>query len=555
MEKIWLNEYPKGVPAEIDVDAYASIIDVIEKGIQEYGDRDAFECMGNKLSFTQLDGLTRAFASYLINDLGLKKGDRVAVMLPNLLQYPTAMFGILRAGMVVVNVNPLYTDRELEYQLEDSGSRAIVLLESLSQAHAAVLKRAKLKAVISTSPADAAELPACLGASSLSEAERSRAEADGEKLDLRTALALGNMHSLPEVPMGHDDLAFLQYTGGTTGVSKGAELTHRNIIANLLQLRNWMSVVIRAGEECFITMVPVYHIMALTGSCLLSVSVGGKNVLFPNPKDIDASVAELKKHRFTVMLGVNTLFNSLLNTPAFAGVDFSHLKMTLGAGAAVQQVVAERWKALTGNDLTEAYGLTEASPGVTFTPLDKPQWSGTIGVPLPSTIVSLRDDVDAPVKPGSPGELCVKGPQVMRGYWNKPAETAAAFTHDGFLKTGDMAIMDDRGYIRLVDRKKDMILVSGFNVYPTEIESVVAMHEGVLECACVGVPDEKSGEVPKVYIVKKDPGMDASAVQEHCKQFLAGYKLPKHYEFLGELPKSNVGKILRRELRRLSAGE
>ena len=547
MEKIWLKEYPNRVPAEIDINTYTSFVEILEKSMEQHGHLVAFECMGTKLSFAQLDILTKNFASYLTGTLGLVKGDRVAIMLPNLLQYPVAMFGIMRAGLVVVNVNPLYTPRELEYQLQDSGALAIVLLDGLCQAHQSLLARAELKAVITTPTAGASILPENLNDVAQTGAASGNAVTGLNVIELRTALATGGKHPFTRVALTHDDNAFLQYTGGTTGLSKGAQLTQGNITANVLQIRLWMLDPGNGTEECFITMLPLYHIMALTVSCLLSVALGSKNVLFPNPRDMDGCITELKKHRFTVMLGVNTLFNGLLNTPAFAEVDFSALKLTIGGGAAVQQVVAERWKKLTGNDLSEAYGLSETSPGATFSP--KLKWDGTIGVPLPSTIVSLRDDDNRPVPLGSPGELCIKGPQVMRGYWNKPKETEDAFTPDGYFKTGDIGIMNERGYFKLVDRKKDMILVSGFNVYPTEIEAVVAMHEGVLECACVGVPDEKSGEVPKVYIVRKDPGMDINAIEGHCRKHLAGYKLPKHFEFRDDLPKSNVGKILRRELR------
>ena len=543
MEKIWLKEYAPGVPSEIDVNAHASIVGLLEKCTARYSPQNAFECSGIKLTYAQLDVLTRNFASYFTNTLGLARGDRVAVMLPNLIQYPVAMFGILRAGMVVVNVNPLYTPRELEYQLQDSGARAIVLLENLCDKHKEVLDRAGLDAIVTTSLDGAGILPDNLG-----ETNTNGAGGTG-RVSLPVALAMGRQAPFTPAILTRDDNAFLQYTGGTTGVSKGAELTHGNITANLTQLRVWTGDLIKAGQECFITMIPLYHIMALTGSCLLSISSGANNILFTNPKDMDGSIAEMKKHRFSVMLGVNTLFNGLLNHPAFADANFSGLKLTIGGGASVQQVVAQRWKKLTGNDLTEVYGLTEASPGVTFAPLDKPEWNGTIGIPLPSTIVSLRDDNNDEVPVGSPGELCIKGPQVMRGYWNKPKETANAFTPDGFLKTGDVAVMNERGYIKLVDRKKDMILVSGFNVYPTEIEAVVAMHEGIFECACVGVPDDQSGEVPKVYAVRKDPALTVSALQEHCKKHLAGYKVPRHVEFIEQLPKSTVGKILRRELR------
>jgi long-chain acyl-CoA synthetase len=545
MDKIWLKEYPRGVPAEIDMGAYASIVDVLEQNFSRHAARTAFECMGMKLRFADIDKLTRDFASFLNHVLGLRKGARVAIMLPNLLQYPVAMFGILRAGLVVVNVNPLYTPRELEHQLRDSGADAIVMLEDLYSAHAVTLAAIGMKTVVTTKASD---ISALFHAMTTDEFAASGHAGQGV-ISFLDVLAAGSSAAFRPTPLSHDDTAFLQYTGGTTGVSKGAQLTHGNIVANLLQLKLWLGVATKEGEECFITMIPLYHIMGLTGSSLLSVSLGANNVLFPNPRDIEASIAELKKHRFTVMLGVNTLFNGLLNVPAFSDLDFSALKITIGAGAAVQQVVAERWQRLTGVGLTEAYGLTETSPGCTFSPLDKPDWNGMIGLPLPSTTVSLRDDDGNDVPVGQPGELCVKGPQVMRGYWNNLVETVKVFTQDGYLKTGDVAVMNERGFLKLVDRKKDMVLVSGFNVYPTEIEAVVAMHPGVLECACVGVPDEKSGEAVKVYVVRKDPGLAAGDLDVHCRQHLTGYKLPRHFEFRDQLPKSGVGKILRRELR------
>ena len=550
-ERIWLREYPKWVSPEVDTGLYSSIVDLLEKSCNHYRGDTAYENLGTALSYDDLDRLTQDFASYLQNVLGLFKGDRVAVMLPNLLQYPVAIFGILRAGMAVVNVNPLYTPRELEHQLKDSGARAIVIVENCCPTLQQVAHRTKIEAVLTTQIGDLLPFPKGLITNAVLKYVKKAVpkwEIPGA-IPFRTALTRGKAQPYARTPLTQQDIAFLQYTGGTTGLSKGATLTHGNIIANLLQMRAWMSSALAEGEETIITALPLYHIFALTVNCLMFMAVGGRNVLITDPRDMPGFLKELGRHRFTAFTGVNTLFNSLLNAPGFDELDFSSLKLTVGGGAAVQQSVAERWKAVTGKPLTEGYGLTETSPGVCFGPLDKPDWNGTIGLPLPSTLVVLRDDDNRDVKRGEPGELCIKGPQVMQGYWQKPEENAKAFTADGFLKTGDVAVMDERGYFRIVDRKKDMILVSGFNVYPNEIEGVVAMHPGVLECACIGVPDDKSGEAVKVVVVRKDPSLTADELREHCKKNLTGYKVPKHFEFRSELPKSNVGKILRRELR------
>ncbi len=550
-DRVWLKEYPRGVPAEVDTSVYSSIVDLLEKSCNHYRGDVAYENLGTGLRYDDLDRLTQDFASYLQNVLGLHKGDRVAVMMPNLLQYPVAIFGILRAGMAVVNVNPLYTPRELEHQLVDSGARAIVILENFCPTLQEVVQRTKVETVLAARVGDLLGFPKGLIANAtLKYVKRALPKwSIAGAIPFRTALARGKAQPYARVALTHEDLAFLQYTGGTTGLSKGATLTHGNIVANLLQMRAWMSSALADGEETVITALPLYHIFALTVNCLMFMAVGGRNVLITNPRDMPAFLAELRRHRFTAFTGVNTLFNGLLNTPGFEDIDFSSLKLTVGGGAAVQQAVAERWKAVTGKALTEGYGLTETSPGVCFGPLDKPDWNGTIGLPLPATMVVLRDDDNHEVKQGDPGELCVKGPQVMQGYWQKPEENAKVFTADGFLKTGDVAVMDARGYFKIVDRKKDMILVSGFNVYPNEIEGVVAMHPAVLECACVGVPDEKSGEAVKVVVVRKDESLTAEELREHCKKNLTGYKVPKHYEFRTSLPKTNVGKILRRDLR------
>ena len=549
--KIWLSEYTPGVPAEIDVNTYVSAVDLLEQSIRRFRNNVAFECMGVELRYDDLDRLTQDFASYLQNVLGLDKGDRVAIMMPNLLQYPIVLFGILRAGMTVVNVNPLYTPRELEHQLKDSGARAIVIVENFCHTLQQVLERTPVETVITTQLGDLHPFPKSLLVNTVVKRVKKlvpRWSIPGS-VPLRAALARGKAQPYMPIDLFHNDIAFLQYTGGTTGLSKGATLTHGNIVANMLQARAWLSTLLREGEELVVTALPLYHIFALLANCLIFMSLGAKNLLITNPRDMAGFVKELSRHRFTALTGVNTLFNGLLNTPGFAELDFSSLKFTLGGGTAVQQSVAEQWTRVTGKPLTEAYGLTECSPAVSFNPIHKPDWNGTIGLPLPSTIVALRDDANNEVALGESGELCVSGPQVMQGYWQKPEENAKVFTIDGFLRTGDIATMDAKGYLRIVDRKKDMILVSGFNVYPSEIEAVVAMHPGVLECACVGVPDERSGEAPKVFVVRKDPALTAEALLAFCRNELTAYKLPRQIAFVESLPKSNVGKILRKELR------
>jgi long-chain acyl-CoA synthetase len=550
-ERIWLKEYPAGVGAEADINQFSSVVDILEKSIGQYRNHCAYECMGVQLSYDALDRYTQDFASYLQNVLGLNRGDRVAIMMPNVLQYPVALFGILRAGMVVVNVNPLYTPRELEHQLNDSGARAIVIVENFCATLQEVVRKTRIEQVITTQLGDLHPFPKNLLVNAVVKYRKKMVPkwAIRNSITLNSALCRGKAEPYHRVELMHQDTAFLQYTGGTTGLSKGAQLLHGNIVANMAQMGAWMTTNAEPGKEIVITALPLYHIFALALNCLVFMSIGAKNVLITNPRDMAGFVDELKKHRFTVFTGVNTLFNGLLHTPAFAELDFSPLKIVVGGGAAVQQAVAEQWKKVTGKPITEGYGLTETSPGVSFSPLDKPDWNGSIGVPLPSTLVSLRDDDNNEVAQGEAGELCVKGPQVMAGYWQKPEENAKVFTADGYLKTGDIATMDEKGYLRIVDRKKDMILVSGFNVYPNEIESIVALHAGVLECACIGVPDEKSGEAVKVFVVKKIPSLVADELREHCKQNLTGYKVPKHFEFIDALPKSPVGKILRKELR------
>jgi long-chain acyl-CoA synthetase len=550
VEKIWLRSYPKGVPAEIDVNEYASVREVFEESCGKFATRPAFTCMGKTLTFAELDTLSAAFGAYL-QSAGCQPGTRVALMMPNILQYPVCLFGVLRAGGTVVNVNPLYTPRELEHQLSDSGAEVIVVVENFAHTLAEVVARTKVRNVIVTSIGELLGLKGLLVDFVLRHVKKliPRFSLPGS-IRLSDALSEGRKRALQRVPLGHDDIAFLQYTGGTTGVAKGAMLLHRNIIANLLQARAWLLPFMDTERrEVVITPLPLYHIFSLTANCLIFMTLGGENVLIPNPRDISGFVKEMSKFRFTAFTGVNTLFNALLNSADFAKLDFSSLRLTLGGGMAVQEAVALRWKEVTGSPLIEAYGLTETSPAATINPLDLPAYNGSIGLPIPSTEAELRDDAGNAVPLGQPGELCIRGPQVMAGYWQRPDETAKVIDKDGWLATGDVGVMDDKGYVRIVDRKKDMILVSGFNVYPNEIEAVLAMNPGVLECTAVGVPDKKSGEAVKLFVVKKDPALTADAVLQYCRDNLTGYKCPREVEFRSELPKSNVGKILRRELR------
>jgi len=550
VEKIWLKHYPKNVPATIDVAEYGSVRDVFDESVAKYAARPSFTCMGKSISFAELEVLSRAFGAWLQAN-GCAKGARVALMMPNILQYPVCLFGILRAGCTVVNVNPLYTARELEHQLKDSGAEVIVVVENFAHTVQEVVARTKVRKVIVTSIGEllgfkgiAVDLvlrraKKMIPAWSIPQAQR-----------LSAVLAAGRRHKLALVPLAHDDIAFLQYTGGTTGVAKGAMLLHRNIVANLLQARAWIKPFLDPNQpEVIITPLPLYHIFSLTANCLTFMTLGAENILIPNPRDIPGFVKEMAKHKFTAFTGVNTLFNALVNNEDFGKLDFSALRLTLGGGMAVQEAVAEKWQMITGKPLIEAYGLTETSPAATINPLDLPRYNGSIGLPIPSTEVTLRNDEGKDVPLGHPGEICIRGPQVMSGYWQHPEETAKVLDKDGWFATGDIGIMDHQGFIKIVDRKKDMILVSGFNVYPNEIEGIVVQHPGVLECAAVGLPDPKSGEVVKVFIVKKDERLTADEVLQHCREHLTNYKVPREVEFRKELPKTNVGKILRRELR------
>ena len=556
MDKVWLKNYPEGMPAEIDPDQFRSIPDLLDTLFIRFADKPAYHNLGRTLSYAELERLSRDFAAFLQGLPGMAQGERVAVMSPNLLQYPVVLFGILRAGMTVVNVNPLYTPRELEHQLKDSGARAIVIVENFAQTLQQVIGSTPVRHVITTQIGDLLPTPKRWLVNFVIKRVKKMVPAwhiDGA-ITLNAALERGRSAPFAPVDVKSDDIAFLQYTGGTTGVAKGAMLTHRNILANLEQTGVWISVSFKEGAEIVIAPLPMYHIFCLT-STLSFMKWGSLSVLITNPRDLPALVKEMGSWKFTAMTGVNTLFNGLLNTPGFAQLDFSALKVVVGGGAAVLKPVAERWQQVTGHYLTEAYGLTETSPGACGVPLAA-AWDGTVGLPLPSTDVSIRDDDfnELPVWTGAgdiekhTGEICIRGPQVMKGYWNNPVETADVL-RAGWLKTGDIGHLDDQGRVTITDRKKDMILVSGFNVYPTEVESVVAAHPGVLECAVVAVPDEKSGEAVKVVIVRKDPNLTKEDVIEHCRAQLTGYKLPRHVEFRDVLPKTPIGKILRRELR------
>ncbi|MGN7918157.1 MULTISPECIES: long-chain fatty acid--CoA ligase [Lysobacter] len=550
-ERPWLAQYPEGVPAQIDVDEFPSIVSVLENAIENYRDRPAFSNFGKVLTYGDIDRLSAQFAAYLLGELKLKKGDRVAIMMPNCLQYPIATFGVLRAGLTVVNTNPMYTARELKHQLDDSGAAVIFVLDNFGKTVQEVVGQTQVKQVISTGLGDMiGGLKGPVMNFVLKYVKKMVPDYDiPGAVRFRDTLTLGQMHKLPEIEISPDDIAFLQYTGGTTGVAKGAMLTHRNLVANMQQAAAWVGANAKPGHEIIITALPLYHIFALTANGLVFMKFGGLNHMITNPRDMPAFVKELKKTPFTAITGVNTLFNGLLNTPGFDEVDFSHLHLTLGGGMAVQRAVADRWKQVTGITLVEAYGLTETSPAACINPMDLAEYNGSIGLPISSTDACVKDENNNKLGIGEVGELCIKGPQVMKGYWQRPEETANVIDDDGWLHTGDMARMDEQGFFYIVDRKKDMILVSGFNVYPNEIEDVIAMMPGVLEVAAVGVPDDKSGEAVKVVIVKKDQALTAEDVKAHARINLTGYKHPKFVEFRTELPKTNVGKILRRELR------
>lgn len=551
MSHIWQESYQSGIPSEIDPNSYSSILEVLDESFTKFKEKDSFHCMGKGFTYGELDILSRKFASYLQNDLKLQRGDRVALMMPNILQYPIALFGILRAGLVAVNVNPLYTARELEHQLNDSGSKAIIIFENSCAVLQEILPNTPVKHVLTTGIGDLLGFPKSLIVNFVIKHVKKMVPAWSipNSVSFKEALFSGNADSYSVPTVTNDDTAFLQYTGGTTGVSKGAELTHGNIIANIVQAKAWIKNYIKDGEETIITPLPLYHIFSLTANCLVFATVGARNILITNPRDMPGFIKELKKWKFTALTGVNTLFNGLLNQEDFAGVDFSSFKLTLGGGMAVQRSVAERWKEVTGVPLIEAYGLTETSPAACINPMDLKDYNGKIGLPIPSTEVVIKDDDGKTLPTGEIGEICIKGPQVMRGYWNRPEETAKVMSDDGFFKTGDIGYMDEKGFFQIVDRKKDMILVSGFNVFPNEVEEVVSAHPKVFESAAVGVADDKSGEIVKIFVVKNDDSLTEDELKAYCKENLTGYKVPRLYEFRADLPKSNVGKILRKDLR------
>jgi long-chain acyl-CoA synthetase len=551
MERIWLNSYSAGVPAEVDVGAYRSIVDIFERSVAKFRDKPAFVQMGATLTYAEVDRLSRDFAAYLSEELKLEKGARVALMMLNILQYPIALLGALRAGYVVVNCNPLYTARELERQLADSGAEAVVIIENFASVLQEALPRTAIKHVITTRIGDMLSWGRGALVNFVIKYVKGLVPpwSIPGAVEFRTALRRGANLAWTGPSIEPDDIAFLQYTGGTTGVPKGAMLLHRNIVANLQQHHAHLHAVLGEGRDVVITAIPLFHIYALTVSCLLAIKIGAVNVLIVNPRDISGLVKELKKHRFTCFPGVNTLFRALLDNPEFARLDFSSLSIAASGGSALQRAVATKWKAITGKTLIEAYGLTETSPVVTCNPTDLIEFNGSCGVPIPSTEVAIKDDHGADLPIGEAGELCARGPQVMKGYWKKPEETAKIMTSGGFLRTGDIATMDENGFVRIVDRKKDMINVSGFKVYPNEVEEVVSMHSGVRDVGAVGVPDPVSGEAVKVIVVRRDPSLTETELRTHCRKYLTSYKVPQVIEFRDELPKTNLGKILRRALR------
>jgi long-chain acyl-CoA synthetase len=551
MSKPWLQSYPEGVPAEISIDEYSSVADIFDQSVCKFEDLPAYSNFGKTITYKEVKQFTSQLGGYLKNELGLAKGTKVAVMMPNLLQNPVAIFAILRAGMVVVNTNPLYTARELKHQMIDSGTEAIIIVENFCHILEEVITETPIKHVIITRMGDMLPFPKSAIINFVVKHIKKMVPAYNlpGAVSFNSALKLGAHHRFETVPTSHDDIAFLQYTGGTTGVSKGAVLTNRNMVANMQQASAWIHNIMEEGKETIITALPLYHIFSLTANCLTFMKYGALNYLITNPRDMKNFVKELKGVKFTAITGVNTLFNGLLNTPGFRDVDFSDLKLALGGGMAVQRAVAEHWKNVTGAPLLEAYGLTETSPAACINPLNLKSFNGKIGLPVPSTDVSIQNDDWNELPIGKTGEICVRGPQVMQGYWKRPRETSEVLSSDGWLHTGDIGFMDEQGYVQIVDRKKDMILVSGFNVYPNEVENVLAHHPGVLEVGVIGMPDEKSGEAVAAVVVKSDPSLTEDELIEYCKEDLTNYKRPRYIFFADELPKTNVGKILRRELR------
>ena len=554
MEKIWLKNYPPGVPAEIDPSQYSSLVALFEESFAKYKDRSAYVCMDKKLTYGQLDEMSRAMGAYL-QSKGLARGDRVAVMMPNVLQYPVCIAGILRAGFTVVNVNPLYTPRELEHQLKDSGAKAIFIIENFAKTLEHVLGKTPVQHIVLASMGDLLGFPKGPIVNVVVRKVKKMVPAFSlpGAVKFNDAIAAGRRLSLKKPEIKPDDVAFLQYTGGTTGVSKGATLLNRNIVANVLQNEAWLQPALKKGQPVeqmtIVTALPLYHIFALTACGLLGMRIGANCLLIPNPRDIPGFIKELAKHEFHMLPAVNTLYNGLLNHPEFAKLKFSQLKAANGGGMAVQRAVAERFFKLTGCPIIEGYGLSETSPTLTCNRADNNEYTGTIGLPVPSTEISIRDDDGKEVPLGQPGEICARGPQVMTGYWQRPDETANVMTQDGFFRTGDIGVMDAGGQVKIVDRKKDIVLVSGFNVYPNEVEDVAASHPGVLECAVVGVPDAASGEAVVLFVAKKDPALTEQELRKFLAEQLTAYKRPKYIVFKQELPKTNVGKVLRRELR------
>ncbi len=551
MSKPWLASYPPGVPEEISIDEFSSVADIFDQCTKKYADFPMYSNFGKDISYRQTEEYTSRLGAYLKNDLGLEHGARVAVMMPNLLQNPVAIFGILRAGLVVVNTNPLYTARELKHQLNDSGAEAIIIVENFASVLQEVIDDTPVKHVIITRMGDLLDFPKAAIINLVVKHVKKMVPAFDlpQAVSFKTALKQGAKHAFETIPTGHDDIAFLQYTGGTTGVSKGAVLTNKNMVANVQQATAWVNSTVGDLKHTIITALPLYHIFSLTANCLTFMRFGWKNHLITNPRDMKGFVKELQKTEFAGMTGVNTLFNGLLNQPEFRNLDFTKFVIALGGGMAVQRAVAQRWKEVTGTTLVEAYGLTETSPAACMNPMNLEAFNGKIGLPISSTEVSIQDDEWNMLELGENGEICIRGPQVMQGYWKRPKETANVLSADGWLHTGDIGFMDEKGFVQIVDRKKDMILVSGFNVFPNEVEGFIAEHEGVLEVGVIGAPDDRCGETVMAVVVKKDPGLTEEDLIKHCRDGLTNYKVPKHIIFADDLPKTNVGKILRRELR------
>jgi len=552
MDKIWLDSYADGIPEELPPPEFKSLRELVERSFTQYADRPSYTNMGTTITYRDLDRMSMQFASYLQNTLGLVKGERVAIMLPNVLQYPVVLCGIFRAGLVAVNVNPLYTARELKHQLSDSGARCIVVLDNFACTLEEAIADTAIDHVVTTQVGDLLKFPKSVLVNFVLKRVRKAVPAYSlpGSVSIRKALSQGGKKPLAHVDLGFADLAFLQYTGGTTGLSKGAMLSHRNMVMNVSQGLAWIGDALGHSENLVaITALPLYHIFSLQSNCLSIMVEGGENVLITNPRDMPGFVKELSKHKFVYFTGVNTLFAGLLNTPGFADLDFSALKITIGGGMAVQEAVSNKWKEVTGQHITQAYGLTETSPGAIISLPGSSEFTGSIGLPISSTDVMICDDDGKPLEPGEIGEICVKGPQVMEGYWQQPEETEAVMLPGGWFRTGDVGRMDEKGFVFIEDRKKDMILVSGFNVYPNEIEGVVVELDGVLEAAAIGKPDEKSGEVVKLFVVRSDPSLTEEQIRKYCRDNLTGYKLPREIEFRDDLPKTNVGKILRRALR------